>query len=151
MARRLPFEPEPLGDQRKGQNEERSQLSTALGGEYSRERLEGLREAAPSAPDDAMHVELEQRNEDHPERLDERREAKQDADEAVAYRKSGLKLRKELAVPEIRAEAMRLAELTPTLEDDASARRLPRGLEHIIENSADTVDDFEDRVLNKYQ
>ena len=150
MARRLP---NCCGDgttRPMGQNEERSQISTALGESYARDRQEKLRAAAPTAPDDPMHAALEQYNEEHEEAMDVRAGEQLASDEKVASRKYGIKLRKELAIPEIREEAIRLAALTPTLEDDESARRLPEGLERIIENSAEQPDDFADRVLKKY-
>lgn len=149
MARRLPNV--KLPDSGSGQNEEKSQISIEQGGSYAQHRQELRQAAMPTAPDDLMHAAMEAYNAGHRVRLDDRREEQQDSDEAVAYRNYSRKLRKELAVPEVREEAMRLAALTPTLEDDESARRMPQGLEKIMENHAESPDDFVDRVLKKYQ
>ena len=115
--------------------------------EYQRD----LKEHDPFKEDDLAHIKFEEHNEAHSELL--REKTKESITEPTSKRKYRNVMAKTTQVRELRKEAMERALKTETKVDDekAKSRRLPEGVDKIIQNDGVTQDEFIPKALRKYE
>ena len=115
------------------------------------ELQEDLKLHDPFRPDDEFHAELEARNEDHPEDLEEGNEARAAENNGGGKHNYEVSIRKHTQFDKLKKEAEAAAVATKTLADDARAHRLtPEQVEAMVYDNGVTESEYVPRAIRKY-
>lgn len=120
-------------------NDSRNQTSLALGSDTYDDYIEDLQENDPGKPDDEMHVELEEHNENLAEKLAERA-TKSDV---TMKKKIVWQMAKQAEAKRVHTQAVRRALSTPSTEDDAKLKQLEKSNSLIYDDGV-TPDNYDD-------
>lgn len=132
------------------ENTDKEQISLAPGSAEYRERQDDLQENSPDKPDDAFHVNLEERNEVQARDVLKENQM-HDEQNDTSERKYRNQTAKRTQFKTVKSAAIDAALATETLSDDKKAKRMmPKSLDSIVYNDGVAEDDYLPTALEKY-